>query len=88
MTKAHLEWVRGLPCSVAGCMNAAHAHHVRTAANSGMGLKPDDKEAVPLCAAHHAEGHRIGWRSFEVKYNVDLKATASWCAKASGSNVP
>jgi hypothetical protein len=71
----HLVWIRMLPCSVPGCSNdEIHAHHVRKGA--GVAIKPADGNAVPLCAEHHAEGHSGGWRTFEIKYGIDLAAIA------------
>lgn len=55
----HRKFVRAQRCIYDGvyCAGPMHAHHVRTAANSGTGMKPDDKFCVPLCAAHHSELH-------------------------------
>jgi hypothetical protein len=72
----HLAWVRSLPCSVPGCKGGmVEAHHVRKGA--GVGLKPADAHTVGLCLVHHTEGHTIGWRSFEVRYGVNLSAIAA-----------
>jgi hypothetical protein len=72
----HLAWVRSLPCSVPGCPSCTiQAHHIRK--NAGVGLKPTDRYATPLCLDHHAEGHALGWRSFEVKYGIDLSGIAA-----------
>ncbi len=51
------------------------AHHVRKGA--GIGLKPSDRAAAPLCMEHHSEGHTLGWRSFEVRHGLDLTAIAA-----------
>jgi hypothetical protein len=51
------------------------AHHVRKGA--GTALKPADAHTVGLCLEHHTEGHTSGWRSFEVRYGVDLSAIAA-----------
>lgn len=58
----HRKWVRQQPCLFNGtdCAGQMHAHHVRTAANSGVGMKPDDKFCVPLCALHHQRIHQNG----------------------------
>lgn len=74
---AHLQWIRSLPCCVPGCTEAASAHHVRSAANSGVGLKPRDANAVPVCHRHHMEGHSRGWETFEKKYGLDLAKLAA-----------
>lgn len=80
---AHLSWVRGCLCVAdrsGECNGRMEAHHVREGQNAGIGQKPDDSETVPACARHHAEGHTIGWQSFEKKYAVDLSkiAAAMW----------
>ncbi len=82
MTAAHLAFVRSQPCCVPGCRTGApvQAHHVRTAANAGTGMKPPDATAAPLCAIHHAEHDRIGKRSFAARYGIDLAAEAALLA--------
>jgi len=75
----HLAFVRSQGCIVRGkgdrCLGPVQAHHVRTAANSGMGMKPPHSEVVGLCFGHHRE-HDRGKRTFAAKYNVDLAAEA------------
>ena len=74
----HLTFVRSCGCCVPGCRSrtAVHAHHVRTSKNSGMGMKPSDRETVPLCAEHHQELHTKGNRTFEARHGIDLAAIA------------
>lgn len=81
----HLAWIRRLPCAVRGsdCQGPVHAHHVRSAANSGTGMKPADRFTIPVCARHHDEGHRTGWISFESKYGISLHNLATKLAAAS-----
>jgi hypothetical protein len=38
-----------------GCQGDIVGHHVRTADNSGKGIKPDDWFLVPACDRHHRE---------------------------------
>jgi hypothetical protein len=52
------------------------AAHYRTAANSGMGRKPDDNWLVPCCRKHHREQHDVGQAEFERRYGVNMAATA------------
>lgn len=69
----HLAWIRAQPCCVPGCtLCPIHPHHVRTAANSGTGLKPSDRETVPLCYRHHHALHQHGQDAFRLAYGVDL----------------
>ena len=57
----HRRWVRGHACSIPGCIGTPiEFAHLRTAANSGMGLKPSDAFGISLCRTHHAEGHQLG----------------------------
>jgi hypothetical protein len=74
---AHLKWLRGRPCAVAGpgCSDRIEAAHVDHAGGKGMALKVSDWKTVPLCSAHHAEYHR-GARTFEAAHKIDLVATA------------
>lgn len=81
----HRAWLRQQPCLVSGsscsgpcCAGRMHAHHVRSAADSGIGKKPPDDRCVPLCAAHHDELHRIGAQTFGRKYSIDLP---EWAAR-------
>lgn len=88
--RKHLAWVRGLECCVPGCRTGARVdpHHIRTAANAGTGLKPPDRCCAPCCRVHHDEGDRIGWLTFQAKYQIDLSAEAAFCAEASGMEMP
>jgi hypothetical protein len=78
MSKArHIAIIRSLPCCIPGCRHTRiELHHIRTAANSGIGMKPSDDWLVPLCFEHHQEGHRRGWRTFERTYDISLSAIA------------
>lgn len=88
MTARHLAWLRQQPCVVQGCLGQpVEAHHVRTAANAGMGMKPDDREAVPTCHAHHMAIHSHGWLTFETTYGLDLRAEARRYAASSGTEL-
>ncbi len=64
----YLAMVRQLPCL--GCNDEpSEAAHVRMQSgphnkHGGMGAKPHDKFALPLCRDCHREQHRIGERAF------------------------
>lgn len=83
----HRRFLHGHHCVVEGCMRTPiEVSHLRNAANSGVGLKPCDSDAVPMCggidpASHHAEYHRIGHKSFEDKYKLDLFKLAAEFAR-------
>ncbi len=81
----HLQWVRGLECTIAGmigswgarhvCTGKPQAHHVRLGTDGATGIKPSDIWAVPMCVLAHAEVH-AGEETFQKRYGVDLKAVA------------
>ena len=74
----HRAFLRRHHCCVPGCEQLPiEVAHVRSAANSGTGLRPHDSSAVPLCHEHHAEQHRIGQPAFERRYRIDLAALAA-----------
>jgi hypothetical protein len=76
------------PCCACELPGATVAHHTE---NGGKGRKADARTLVPLCGTIerwrlfeagstegcHNELHRIGVRSFEARYGVDLKAIAA-----------
>jgi len=68
-----LQWLRGRPYLIGGnCAGRIEAAHVDYAGDKGMGTKSSDRYAVPLCAAHHAEQHNAGIRTFEARHNVNM----------------
>jgi hypothetical protein len=67
----HLAFVRQLPCVACGKAAPSEAAHVRTGTDDGVGVKPADRYAVPLCTACHAKQHRIGELSFWSGLRID-----------------
>jgi hypothetical protein len=66
-----LQWLRGRNCvclSRGNCSGKIEAAHVDYAGDKGMGSKVRDSASIPLCTWHHAEQHRLGWKTFEAKY--------------------
>ena len=68
--KNHLARIRKLPCIVknSDCFGSIVAHHTDSVGSGGS-----DKDTVPICIGHHAEGHTIGWTTFQEKYDVNFK---------------
>lgn len=72
--KAHLKFVRGLPCCICGKPAPSEAAHIRMGCietgkkPTGMGEKPSDAWVSPLCAYHHRTGilaqHKISESRF------------------------
>ena len=56
----YLKFVRGQRCAF--CANpATEAHHTgRLVGGGGVGIKPCDYLAAPLCGEHHREFHKCG----------------------------
>src|SRR5499433_3795418 len=67
----HLAFVRQLPCVACGKAAPSEAAHVRTGTDSGGGMKPSDRYAVPLCSSCHARQHRIGELTFWSALRID-----------------
>lgn len=66
----YLDFIREQPCTICGNLNS-HAHHWRTVSNSGIGLKPPDLEAIPLCYDHHTgpQGiHNLGVQTWADRF--------------------
>ena len=74
----HERFVRSHHCSVPGCRcGPIRFAHIRSAANSGTGIRPNASFGVSLCHTHHLEQHNIGQPAFERKYGLDLFALAA-----------
>lgn len=68
-SSTHLAFVRSFCCAVPGCQGVpVEAAHVRNGSDAGMGRKPSDYYAAPLCKGHHAQQHNTGERSFWAAY--------------------
>ena len=77
---AHRRFVKGHRCCIPGCLQTPiEFAHLRTAANSGTGLKPPDWYGIPLCRQHHAMAHSKGHDQLGVDLEFLFK-TASWLA--------
>lgn len=77
---AHLAWIRGFNCSAQGCKaGPIEAHHVRMGSNAGLGIKPADERAIPLCQTHHAQLDSPSWseREFYRVHAIDTEALIS-----------
>ena len=68
---AYLNYIRSQPCIICGLQKRSHAHHVKIGRLIGIGLKPEDFRAIPLCPEHHLEGaHKYGnaWLEENLKF--------------------
>lgn len=78
----HLEFLRQLPCVICLDNTATEAAHIRFADRSvakpmtGMGRKPDDAFALPLCGKHHREQHTMNERAWWQSQGIDPVKTA------------
>lgn len=64
-----LQWLRGRECVMAfNCEGKIEAAHIDYAGGKGVATKVSDRFALPMCHRHHAEQHRLGWRSFEAQH--------------------
>jgi hypothetical protein len=91
MDRDHLKNVRELLCLICdpkpGALDGTwkvHAHHLRHTGRAGTGLKSPDKDAVPLCWAHHDARspydsiHKAGDEdAYFRRHGIDGRAVAS-----------
>lgn len=70
-SQAHLKFIRLFACAMCGSTEKVEAAHVRIGSGAGMGQKPSDWRAVPLCGNKcHREQHSWGEQSFWDAYAV------------------
>lgn len=74
-SQAHLTHVRQHCCAYCDTQTAIEAAHVRMGSGAGMGQKPDDWRAVPLCRDCHREQHTAGEPAFWSNYQHHFNAT-------------
>ncbi|MGE0278429.1 MAG: hypothetical protein AB7R40_23785 [Nitrospiraceae bacterium] len=73
----HLDFIRQLPCLCCGNNIETEAAHVRYSERmvckrpTGMGEKPDDAFAVPLCGRCHRDQHGMNEREFWRMQGID-----------------
>lgn len=68
--RKYLDFLRLLPCYICGCQDGTVVgHHLKCSRSGGMGIKPGDNYAIPLCHRHHREVHDSGELSTFLKYN-------------------
>jgi hypothetical protein len=76
--KKHLAWVRSLGCAVQchECNGVIQAHHLLKpwSGERGMGMKSNDRNAIPLCFRHHHLLH--------TKFGDELKFFEHYTGKA------
>lgn len=85
---AHLKWIRGHECAISGhvlhvCNGRIEAAHVRRGTDGGVGIKPSDIWAIPLCSSAHRDQHNAGEATFEKYWKIDMKAMAEDMARRS-----
>ena len=59
-----------------GCEGEIEAAHVRRGTDGGVGMKPSDCYALPLCSSHHRDQHSIGEPSFEKRHRFSMRDVA------------
>jgi hypothetical protein len=69
----YLVAIRELPCLICRVEPCREAAHVRMGSEAGMGRKPDDRRAAPLCHTHHMQQHTGSERQFWDEHRVDIE---------------
>jgi hypothetical protein len=65
--KKYTEYIKHQPCCITGRSNV-DPHHTKSVGSGGS-----DLTQVPLIHELHQEVHKIGWRTFQEKYNIDFR---------------
>jgi len=76
-SSSHLAAIRQLPCIACGREGETEAAHIRVGTDGGMGVKPHDKFAVPLCRACHRQQHQVGEVTFWSGLGIDPTGAAN-----------
>ena len=74
--KAYMEYIKQQPCCVTGMMmvnqdtgqTESDPHHTASRGSGGS-----DLSCVPLLHELHQEGDKIGWKTFQMKYDIDFR---------------
>ena len=75
--EAYLQWLRTQPCCICGDNTSVEAAHLRMGSinddkrETGMGEKPSDKWALPLCGHHHRMQHSMREATFWQIHGLD-----------------
>jgi hypothetical protein len=78
----YLAYVRRQRCCICGDNTSVEAAHLRIGSvdhnkrDTGMGEKPSDKWALPLCGKHHRQQHTMNEHEFWASYGIDPFALA------------
>lgn len=65
-----LAFLRTKPCCICGRVGETEAAHIRIGFRA-MQKKPDDRYALPLCAYHHRNQHRVNESAFWDQHGDD-----------------
>jgi transcription elongation factor Elf1 len=77
-SQKHCTWLRKeFACAMCGSLSGVEVAHVRMGSGAGMGQKPDDWRAVPLCAdCHRGDQHtKMGEPKFWEAYAKEHRQT-------------
>ncbi len=75
--KKYTEYIKQQPCCITGRLGV-DPHHTKSVGSGGS-----DLSQIPLIHELHEECHKMGWRSFQAKYEIDfveirLKLLEQW----------
>lgn len=68
---AYCNHLRSFACVVCHSFDHVEVAHVRNGTDCGMGLKPSDFYALPMCREHHSQQHCVGEKSFWAMHKID-----------------
>jgi len=77
---AYLDYIRSLSCANCGRF-PSEAAHMRCLGGGGMGKKPSDYHAIPLCPGCHRLEHTMGVKVLDIdpaRVALNCAATYIW----------
>lgn len=75
--REHLEAIRQCPCLSCGADPCNEAAHVRLGTHAGIGRKPSDQNALPLCHSCHMDQHAVGELTYWSRLDIAPLAMAA-----------
>ena len=82
-SQSHCTFLRKFACCVCDSITAIEVSHIRLGTDGGLGRKPSDFYAIPLCKECHSRLHQRGEATFYRENNIDALTLAEEFCKAS-----
>lgn len=82
-SQTHCTFLRKFACSACHSESGIEVSHIRIGTDGGLGRKPSDYYAIPLCKDYHTALHTDGEATFYRTAKIDAHALAEAFCNAS-----